>query len=553
MGIPPNFSDPMEIPQTLSGTFGELRATNFHTGIDIKTNGSVGHNVFAVADGFVSRIMVSPIGYGKALYIDHENGYTSVYTHLHAFSTQIDNYTTIQQYAKQSFAINLNPDPGLIRVKQGEIVGLSGNSGSSMGPHLHFEIRKTSTQEPIDPLMFNFNIKDNIAPSFHNIYFYPFGENSHVEGKTTRTQKQTRKKGDFFQLSDGDTVTTHGRIGFAAHVNDMVNGSNNICGIVRLVVEVNGEKTFAFEQSKISFNDVRYVQSHSDFELSRNYKRRIHKCFVEPGNRFANYHNLKNNGYLNIKPNDILNVTITAQDSRKNHSVLKFVLLGKGAAKEKHAEPNYLQKWLPNKENTFKDSLLQIDVPSDAVYDTLLFSYSVSPKHTKTLSPVFKIGNPNVPLHRKINVRFKNQSIPPALSDKIVLVEYSDKGMLVLDSKPAVTGLDVSGKIGTFTDVAIACDTMPPSILPLNVKNGDNMGAKKSIRIKIVDNLSGINTYEGVIDGQWVLFEYDAKNNLLEYFFDDHMPEGKEHQLQIKVTDQVGNKAERTIGFTKEN
>jgi hypothetical protein len=553
MEAPPVFVDPMDNSQALSGTFGELRATNFHTGIDIKTNGSSGYNVYAVADGFVSRIMVSPVGYGKALYVDHANGYTSVYTHLNNFSIQIDDYVESQQYAKKSFAVNLNPDPGMIRVKQGEIIAFSGNSGSSMGPHLHFEIRKTSTQETLDPLMFNFTIIDNIAPTFHNLYVYPFGSQSHVEGQTKRVQKQARKYGKYFQLVGGDTIKALGRIGLAAHVNDMVNGSNNICGIVRLIVEINGEKTFELDQSKISFNDVRYVQSHSDFELSRNQKRRIHKCFVEPGNKFANYRNLKNNGYLFVESNDVLDVKISAFDSKKNAAIVKFVILGGGIAKETYQKPVYLQAWMPNRTNLFEDNLLRISVPADAVYDTLFFNYSVSAKRAKILSSVYKIGNPNNPLHRRIEVQFKNQTIPPALSDKIVLVEYSDKGLTLLDAKPTISGSDVKGNIGIFTDVAIACDTVPPTILPLNMKNGENMSAKKSIRIKIVDNLSGINTYEGLIDGQWILFEYDAKNNLLEYFFDHRMPKGKEHSLQIKVTDMVGNRAERIITFMREN
>jgi hypothetical protein len=208
---------------------------------------------------------------------------------------------------------------------------------------------------------------------------------------------------------------------------------------------------------------------------------------------------------------------------------------------------------MPNRTNLFEDNLLRISVPADAVYDTLFFNYSVSAKRAKILSSVYKIGNPNNPLHRRIEVQFKNQTIPPALSDKIVLVEYSDKGLTLLDAKPTISGSDVKGNIGIFTDVAIACDTVPPTILPLNMKNGENMSAKKSIRIKIVDNLSGINTYEGLIDGQWILFEYDAKNNLLEYFFDHRMPKGKEHSLQIKVTDMVGNRAERIITFMREN
>jgi hypothetical protein len=333
----------------------------------------------------------------------------------------------------------------------------------------------------------------------------------------------------------------------------MVNGSTNICGIVRLTVFVNGKKIYELDQSKISFNDVRYVQSHIDFELSRNQKRRIHKCFVEPGNKFGNYRNLIDNGYLTVHLHDTLAVKIVAYDSYKNSSELRFVILGQSRAREAIAKPIYLQKWIPNHTNLFEDSVLRISVPTDAIYDTVLFNYTLFPNRAKILSPVYKVGNPNIPLHRRIEVLFKHHSVPPHLEEKMVLVEYSDKELTVLDAKPRMQGKYVKGSLGVFTDVAIACDTVPPTILPLNIKNGENMTTKKSIRIKIVDDLSGIATYVGMIDGQWMLFEYDAKNNLLEYTFDSRMPKGKSHTLQINVTDQVGNHAERLINFIKDN
>ncbi|HOG20722.1 MAG TPA: M23 family metallopeptidase, partial [Salinivirgaceae bacterium] len=279
----PYFSNPLDIHQTLSGSFGELRSSNFHSGIDIKTNGITGHKVYAVADGFVSRINISPFGYGKAIYIDHPNGYTSVYAHLDSFVLQISDYVEKEQYERESFAVNLFLEPDVMPVKKGDIIGFSGNSGTSMGPHLHFEIRNTRTQKSLDPLNFNFDVVDNIPPKFHNLYIYPFGENSHVNGETQRIRKHIVRKGNTFQLANNDTIKALNRIGFAAHVNDKVNNSNNICDIVNLIVEVNDVKTFELNISEISFSEVRYVQSHIDYELYRKHKRFVHKCFIEPG------------------------------------------------------------------------------------------------------------------------------------------------------------------------------------------------------------------------------------------------------------------------------
>lgn len=548
----PYFSNPLDINQTLSGSFGELRSSNFHSGIDIKTNGVTGHNIYAIADGFVSRINISPFGYGKAIYIDHPNGYTSVYAHLDGFVLQISDYIEREQYEKQSFAVNLFLEPNVMPVKKGDIIGFSGNSGTSMGPHLHFEIRDTRTQKALDPLKFNFNIVDNIPPRFYNLYLYPFGENSHVDGETQRIRKHIVRKGNTFQLANNDTIKALNRIGFAAHVNDRVNNSNNICGIVNLIVEVDDIKTFELNISEISFNEVRYVQSHIDYELYQKQKRLVHKCFIEPGNKFSNYTKINGNGYLQVGATDTLDVKITAYDSNKNRSTIKFVVCGSKQVTEKVHEQTYIQKLVPNSSNIFEDSVLKITTPANALYDTVLFNYSVLPKKSNTATSVYRIGNPNTPLHRPIEIALKNLSIPVELSDKVVLVDCSTEKITSIDAKPTVNDNEIIGKTKVFTDISIAYDTIAPTITPLNIKNNENITSKKSIKLKIIDNLSGIKRYDGFIDNQWVMFDYDAKNDLLEYTFDSRFPSGIEHVLRITVSDNVGNISEREIKFIKE-
>ncbi len=547
-----NFSNPLGIPQTLSGSFGELRSTNFHSGIDIKTNGTTGYKVYAVADGYISRIGISPFGYGKAVYIDHPNGYTSVYAHLDSLVMQISDYVENQQYEQQSFVVNLLLTPNFMPIKRGDIIGYSGNSGSSMGPHLHFEIRDTKTQKTLDPLNFHFDIPDNIPPRFHNLYIYAFGKGSCVEGETGRVRKQTVDHGKVFKLVGNDTIKAINRVGFAAHVNDRVNGSNNICGIVNLIMKVNNVKTCEFKLSAISFNEVGYVKSHIDYELYNTQKRLVHKCFIEPGNKFSNYVDIFGNGYLQINPTDTLNIQITAYDSHKNSSTLAFVVVGSEPVSGQYVEPAYLQKFAPNRVNIFEDSLLNISTPGNALYDTVLFNYSILPKKPTTEAKIYRIGNPNIPLHKPVEIVLKNLNIPANLRNKTVLVGCSGKDLTLIDANPNVNIKNVYGKTHLFTDISIAYDTIAPTILPLNIKNNENMNSKRSIKIKIVDNLSGINKYNGLIDNQWVLFDYDAKNNLLEYTFDHHFPDGKQHVLKIIVSDKVGNIAEKEIVFTKE-
>ncbi|MDD2563814.1 MAG: M23 family metallopeptidase [Salinivirgaceae bacterium] len=544
---PPTFIDPLNIPISISGSFGELRTSNFHSGIDIKTYGKTGYDVFAIADGFISRIFVSSVGYGKALYISHDNGYTSVYAHLDGFGIQIEEYIRAKQYESKSYYVNIFPDSELMRIKQGDVIGYSGNSGSSMGPHLHFEVRETSTQETINPMLFNFNILDTIEPIFHNLYLYQFGTGSSFNRSAYSMVKQSKE----YRLKDIDTIVTYGTIGLAAHVTDRINGSNNVCGINQLKVEVNNKITYMLNLSKISFSEVKYIQSHSDYWLVKNQNRRIHKCFVNSGNRFSNYSNLINNGYLNIAHDSIYNVTITSYDGYKNSSQMSFVIKGDHKAKKYFPKMSHIQQWSPNITNVYNDEFVTITASKNALYDTLYFNYSILNQTKDILTKRYLIGDSNTALHQNINVKIKNIKIPENLIKKLVTVEVSEKTMSVLDTKPKYNGIDVETNISTFGTIAFTCDTTPPKIIPINIHNGIDITSLKSIKFKITDDLSGINNYDGYINDKWILFEYDAKNNLLVYNIDKQMPTGSDLELRIEITDKVGNKATKYIQLAK--
>ena len=547
LSTPPTFIDPVNIPISISGSFGELRTSNFHSGIDIKTYGKTGYDIFAIADGYISRIFVSSVGYGKALYITHDNGYTSVYAHLDGFGIQIEEYIREKQYENKSFYVNVFPDSELIKVKQGDVIGYSGNSGSSMGPHLHFEVRETSTQEPINPMLFNFSITDTIEPIFHNIYVYQFG----IGSSFSRTVYPMIKQSIKYTLKNTDTIVTYGTIGLAAHVTDRINGSNNFCGINQLKIEVNNKVTYMLNLSKISFSEVKYVKSHSDYWLVKNQNRRIHKCFVNSGNRFSNYSNLINDGYLEIIQDSIYNITITSCDSYKNSSQTSFVIKGDHKAKAHIPENRSLQQWNPNITNVYNDEFVRITAPKNAIYDTLFFNYSVLNQTKDILTKRYLIGDENTALHQNINVKIKNIQIPQSLVEKLVTVEVSGKTMSVLDTKPKYNGIYIETNISTFGTIAITCDTIPPKITQINVHDGSNVTTLKSIKLKITDDLSGINNYDGYINDKWILFEYDAKNNTLVYNIDKQLPTGANLELRIEISDKVGNKATKYIQLVK--
>jgi len=277
---------PVDIPIYLSGNFAELRTGHFHAGIDIKTQGQEGFKIYAVQDGYISRIKVSSGGYGKAIYINHPDGYTSVYAHLKEYNIQLDKYVRAKQYENKSYNINIFPEKGELTVNQGDIIGLSGNSGSSAGPHLHFEIRDTKSSRPINGLFLGYDIKDNIPPRMDYLYVYPQNEQSTINGKNSNHYYSLKKDNGNFVLRQGDTLNADGNIGFGLKVNDFLNGSANRCGIYQLKAYTNNTLFFHEKFDGVSFAETRYINSLMDYKVNKERKRKLHKLFIEPNNKF---------------------------------------------------------------------------------------------------------------------------------------------------------------------------------------------------------------------------------------------------------------------------
>ena len=215
------FAKPVDFPITLSGSFAELRSNHFHAGIDIKTYGQIGKKVFAIEDGFIARIKVAGGGYGHALYIQHPNGYTSVYAHLEGFNQEISAFVKEEQYIKQSFEVNLFPDREKFKVKKGQLIAFTGNTGGSNGPHLHFEIRKTKNQHPVNPLFFDFGVKDNTNPRINSIAIYPLDNQALVNGKNQKLILPAQKvDNERYTIEFSDSLRLAGDIGFGIETFD---------------------------------------------------------------------------------------------------------------------------------------------------------------------------------------------------------------------------------------------------------------------------------------------------------------------------------------------
>jgi hypothetical protein len=307
-----NWAPPVDIPIFLAGNFAELRSGHFHAGIDIKTRGHEGYKIYAVQKGYVSRIKVAPDGYGQSVYITHPDGYTSVYGHLREFNIQIGRYVRKAQYEKESFAVDLFLNPDEIPVNKGDVIGLSGNSGSSGGPHLHFEIRDTRSARPMNGLFLGYKIEDNLPPLMFNLYVYPYGDASEVKGKNKKATITLNPAKGKYKPDGPDTIEVSGTIGLGIKADDFLNGSSNRCGVYRFNLFQEDSLCFEMQFDGFSFAETHYVSSMLDYAEYVQNNVKAYKLYIEPNNKLSVYKSFQQNGLLKIAEDSIKKITIEA-------------------------------------------------------------------------------------------------------------------------------------------------------------------------------------------------------------------------------------------------
>ncbi|WP_372752072.1 M23 family metallopeptidase [Labilibaculum sp.] len=540
------FRSPVDFQMTLSGNFAELRNNHFHSGIDIRTF-TTGKKVYAIANGFVSRIKISAGGYGNAIYIDHPNGYTSVYAHLDHFNNEIEEFVQSYQYKNNSFEFDLQLEQNQIPIKKGSIIAFSGNTGSSAGPHLHFEIRNTKSEHPLNPLLFGFKIKDTKAPKIVNLYIYPLDTASNVNGINSRQQFPVTYYNNAYHLKGDPKIKLLGNIGFALQTNDYMDNTWGKCGIFDLKMTINDTLISNFSFKEFSFDESIYINSHIDYELSKTEKKRIHKSYREPNNQLSIYSKMANNGIYYFSKNSNYKIDFLVSDANKNTSKLRFY--AKGNEVEKHFPPAKFDVLMDyKKENIFKKNDLEVKFPINSFYSVIPFTYSMEPS-SNFLSDVHHIHNENIPVNEYYTLSIKPKFIPKGKSDQLFIARINKSGNITYEGGVYFDST-LKTKTRYFGNFAVDIDTIPPVIKARTNFKLKSLSGQKSIRFTITDDLTGINSYEGFIDDKWVLFKYDAKNNLLYYNFDrKRLVPNKDHKLLIKISDKVQNETVFTTHF----
>jgi len=546
------YAEPVKIPILLSGSFAELRSNHFHSGIDIKTQGRVDIPVYSVANGFISRISISPTGYGNVLYIDHDNGTTSVYGHLNQFRPDIQNYIKNIQYERKSFKVDMQVLPGIFPVQKNEKFALSGNSGSSDGPHLHFELRNTKTEEPVNPLKLSFyNIKDNIPPKITALQLMPLSEASHVNFSSNKVIYDVEMVGGKYQIKNNQVIPVYGEIGFAVEANDYIDGSANKCGINSMELAIGGIVYSVFEINRFSFDESRFVNSYIDYEEFATTGRRFQKTFVEPCSKLRNFEFTENSGIFDPGFEGVHPVRIELKDSKGNSSVIEFSVEGK-YREMPPVKNDFISVFECKQVNQLKTVEFSIEIPEDALYKNLLFQYQTKEAAKGYFSVVHQIHNKTVPLHKNAKISIKTKDLPESLAQKALLVNINPENGKFTSAGGKYENGWITAEIRSFGNYAVRVDTLPPTILPLSIASKTTLTEPEKIRFEIKDNLAGIGTIEGLIDGKWALFEYDAKNNLITHYFDaERFEMNKKHKFKLTVTDNRGNISVYEATFSK--
>jgi len=549
--IPTNyFRFPMDEPILLSGSFGELRTTHFHAGIDIKSGGVVGVKVYAIADGYVSRIRVSAAGYGNMLFVTHPNGFVSTYAHLHNFVDTIANYAEKVHYAVQQFEIDTLLLPSVFPVKKGDVIGYVGNSGSSGGPHLHFEIRDEKSEVSNNPLLFGLNVKDHKKPRLFRLSVYPIGENASVNSIKKRID---------FPLGGAGTLKPYikaaGTIGFGIIANDVMDITSNTYGLFAIKLFANDSLIYHASWDKFAFAEQRYILAHIDFKERQVRGAKIQQLFLLPGNKLNFvYKKVANNGLLTVAKNDTVKMKLIVSDANGNENVLNFSVIG--ADTEPANALNNLAKsdadstlvFQYNKKNKFATKNFKLEIPDSALYQPINFEFSEIEPAPGKWARIYKVHNGYEPLQKPAKIWLTHPKLDSVQLKKLYVARITPSGFGAYVGNGIEQGF-VSASIKEFGSYTLKADSLVPRITALRFSPGKVLRPGNQIAFRISDLETGIGSYNAYVNNKWVLLNFDAKTARVWYTVKkEHLVKGK-NTLQIVVADKLGNIKEYNSNF----
>nr|WP_315211532.1 M23 family metallopeptidase [uncultured Flavobacterium sp.] len=537
------FRPPLDIPMQLSGNFGELRPNHFHAGFDLRTQQKEGLKVYAVADGYVSRIKISTFGNGKTIYINHPNGFTSVYGHLKMANGEIENHIKKTHYKEQSFEIEMFFKPNEMVVKKGEIIAFSGNTGASEGPHLHFEFRDSKTEFIINPMLFGYNkfLKDTKKPVVSGLYVYPLDSKTTVNHSKRPLLLNVSLQKDGTYLSD--KVVANGSIGFGISAYDTDDVSFNNNGVYKVQSFYNGKPNFGYEFNTYSFDDMRYINALIDYSRYKKMQQRVQKLFMKNPYNLSFIQADENKGVLQVTPNLASLYRIEVSDFFGNKKIIaipvQYDLLTTIISPEP-VQSNYFVK--ANKDSNFALGNMSVFFPAGTFYEDFDLNFDVK-------NDTLFLHDDTVPAHTNFTVSIEDTISTEAQREKMFIGRIEGKKV---NYNPTYKKDNVfNTKVKILGKYALVADTVAPKITIAVPVEGKWISDQKTIQLSIYDELSGIKSYNGYLNGKWVLFEYDNKTRKLTHYFSDGIVADGANDLKVVVIDNVGNSTTFETRFFK--
>ena len=530
--IDPNyFSNPLDIPMVLSGSFGELRSNHFHSGLDIKTQQRSGVPIYAPADGYVSRIKVGHYGYGKALYIKHPNGYSTVYAHLQKFETTIQDFVKKSQYKKERYEIELFPKESSLLVKKGDLIAYTGNSGSSGGPHLHYEIRDAYSR-PMNPMLFGLEIPDTKDPSVTSVLAYPVSDDATVNQSSEPVKLRLIKQKDGSYKTE--KISAYGKIGFGIATTDQQNGAYNKNGVYRIKTTYNGKPKIDIKFEKFSFDETRYLNRYIDYTYFKEHKIKIQKLFRQTNNPLSIITQEDDNGFVNVADGFSSNYTIEIKDYQGNLVHITIPVIGKkDNTVAKKELPNDLQYIPSESSSTIQRGVFTVDFPKNALYQG---SYL----NIKTSGDTLHLHTDNIPVHKNISISMDISNYNALDKNKLYIARQAYKNTSYYTTTRREKNI-LTAKTRILGSYTLFMDTIAPTIKAANFTDGKWISNNKTLKIKIEDSHSGISSYRATLNGRFILMEYNYKKDVLTYDFNDNIITDTQNNLRLIVTDNVGN------------
>ena len=558
------FIYPVGAPIALAANFGELRPNHYHMGLDCKTEKRENLPVYAAADGYIAKIKIEPEGFGRAIYINHPNGLTTLYAHLNNFFPALEKYVKEQQYKQESWSIFIDIPADIFPVKKGEFIAYSGNTGGSQGPHMHFEIRDTKTDKVLNPLLFGFGLKDNVPPSILRLAIYDRSLSTYSQTPKLYSLKFVNGK---YQPLSPVIISNSDKVSFGISAVDKYTGSTNNNGIYEAELFDNNEAVTGFRLDSISYDETRYENAHIDYKLKFSGGPYVEHLSRLPGYPPGVYKDVKSDGVIDISDEAVHAIKIVVKDAYANTSTLQFQIQRSSIIhKPLKDSSSYFQQteFHPGFVNVFENDDVQLILGEHDLYDSIRFSYAKKASSSpQAISDVHMIHNGLVPVHGYFTIRLKSTSvIPDNLKDKIIMKRSWGGKTDVFKAKQesastrAVQMRRFDGQGDWFTaqfrnlgDFQLLVDNIPPTISAIGIRENANLSRASQIIFVVRDNNDEIKNFRAELDGKWLRFTNDKGRSFI-YKFDEMCPPGN-HELKISVQDEAGNTTTKVYHFER--